>query len=141
MSQNDDKQVEFNGAKLKNALVSVSDLSPEEQKALNQPLKDPSGGGEANKKFLDDVVAKINDGKINLFSPSSLLNQEVYQKLSEQVQGKIDMDAVNLLAKLRDMKGLYDLGQTDSYQMENLAENVRLIKERIEAEAGDVFII
>lgn len=141
MSLNDDKQVQFDGAKLKNALVSVSTLSPEEQKALNQPLKDPSGGGGSNQKFLSDVVAKINEGKINLFSPSSLLNQEVYQKLPEQIRGKIDMDAVNLLGKLRDMKGLYDLGQTDSYQMEYLVENVRLIKERIEAEAGDVFII
>ena len=141
MSQNDDKQVEFNGAKLKNALASPATLSDEEQKVLNQPLKDPSGVKEESRKFLDDVVSKINEGKINLFSPSSLLNQEVYQKLSEQIQGKIDMDSVNLLAKLRDIKGLHDLGQNDSYQIENLAENARLIKERIEAEAGNVFII
>lgn len=121
MSQTDDKQVQF--------------------AHLNSPLKDPSGVKEANQKFFDDVFAKIEKGTINLFSPSSLLNQTVYQKLSEQIQGKIDMDAVNLLAKLRDIKGLHDLGQMDSYQMENLVENVRLIKERIEAEAGDVFII
>jgi len=128
MSQTDDKQAQFA-------------LSPEQQMALNQPLKDPSGVGEANQKFLDDVLSKIEKGTINLFSPLSLLNQAVYEKLSEQIQGKIDIDAVNLLAKLRDIKGLHDLGQTDSYQMENLVENVRLIKERIEAEAGDVFII
>jgi hypothetical protein len=121
MSQTDDKQAQF--------------------AHLNQPLKDPSGVKEANQKFLDDVLSKIEKGTVNLFSPSSLLNQAVYGKLSEQIQGKIDIDAINLLAKLRDIKGLHDFGQTDSYQMENLVENVRLIKERIEAEAGDVFII
>ena len=51
------------------------------------------------------------------------------------------MNAVNLLARLREIKSLYDLNRIDSYQMKNLVEYVRLAKEMLENEAGDIFII
>ena len=70
-----------------------------------------------------------------------MINQEVYNKLSEKIQGETDMNAVSLLARLSDIKGLHDTGQTNSYQMQNLVEQVRLTKERLEKDAGDVFII
>lgn len=130
-----------NGEKLKEALTHAFDLPPEEQKKLNEPLKDPSGMTEADHAFLDDVISKLEKGKINLYSPSSLINQDVYKGLSDEVQGKIDLNAVNLLARLREIKGLYDSKRTDSYQFENLVEQVRLTKESLEDDAGDVFII
>jgi hypothetical protein len=129
------------GQKLKSALAEASDLPEEEQKKLNQPLADPSGIDESNKVFLDDVVSKIESKEIDLHTPSTLINQELYEKLSEKIQGETDLNAVSLLAKLRDIKGLHDLGQIESYQFTNLVEQVRLTKERLEKDAGDIFII
>lgn len=126
---------------LKNAILSPKAINPEDQKTLNEPLKTPSGASDANRAFFKDLLGKLEKGQINLLSPSSLLNQSIYDKLPENIQGKIDLDSVNLLSKCREIKSLYDLGQTDSYQMDYMVESVRLIKERIEAEAGDVFII
>jgi len=108
---------------------------------MSRPVSDPSGVDDFNKKFLDDVVSKISGGKIDLLKPSSLINQEVYQRLPANVQGQADMNAVNLLARLREIKSLYDLNRIDSYQMKNLVEYVRLAKEMLENEAGDIFII
>jgi len=127
--------------KLIEVFASSTDLTDSEQRKLSEPLKDPSGVSEANQVFLDDVLSKIEKGQINLYIPSSLINQEIYGKLAEQIQGETDLNAVNLLARLREIKGLHDLGQTDSYQFENLVEQVRSTKEGLEKYAGDVFII
>ncbi len=139
--QNQKQLVDNSGEKLKEALVSPAALPEEEQKKLNEPLKDPSGLSESNRTFLNDVISKIEKGQIDLHAPSSLINQEVYQKLSEKVQGETDLSAVTLLARLGEIKGLHDLEQVDSYQFENLVEQVRLTKEMVEKDAGDVFII
>lgn len=139
--QNQKQLVANSGERLKEALASAAVLPEEEQKKLNEPLKDPSGLNESNQTFLNNVISKIEKGQIDLHSPSSLINQGVYQKLSERVQGETDFNAVTLLARLREIKDLHDLGQVDSYQFENLVEQVRLTKERLEKDAGDVFII
>ena len=139
--QNQKQLVTQSGEKLKEALLSATDLPEDEQKKLNEPLKDPSGLNEANRAFLNDTISKIEKGQIDLHAPSSLINQEIYRGLPEQVQGETDLDAVTILARLREIKGLHDLGQTDSYQFENLVEQVRSTKERLEKDAGDVFII
>ena len=139
--QNQKQIVAVSGEKLKNAIASSTELPEEEQKKLNEPLKDPSGLNEADRIFLNDVVSKIENGQINLYTPSSLINQGVYRGLPENVQGETDLNAVTLLARLREIKGLHDIGQDDSYQFENLVEQVRLTKENLEESAGDVFII
>lgn len=111
------------------------------QKELNTPLAAPEGVSEKNREFLHMVVQLIEDGKIELFTPSTLINESVYEKLSEEEKGKADLEAMNLLATVREMKDLFDAGFKDSYQMENLVERVRNSKERIESEKGDIFII
>ncbi|MBT3865354.1 hypothetical protein HOE67_00790 [Candidatus Peregrinibacteria bacterium] len=130
MSDSDQKQQDM-----------IAELSQEEQNHLNEPLVDPQGVDEKNKTFLDDVIKKIEDGDINLMSPSSIINQSVYEGLSEKAQGETDLSAVSLLARLRDIKGLHDIGSPDSYQMQNLVEQVRLTKERLEKDTGNIFII
>ncbi|MBT3704951.1 hypothetical protein HOG17_04195 [Candidatus Peregrinibacteria bacterium] len=129
------------GQKLKKALGNATDLDEKEQQKLNEPLSDPTGVDTDNDKFLDDILGKIEGGQIDLHTPSSLINQDVYKRLSESVQGETDLNTVSLLARLRELKGLHDLGQVESYQFKNLIEQVRLTKERLEKDAGDIFII
>lgn len=108
---------------------------------LNTPLKDSRGIDPKEKEFLEKLVSLINEGKINLFKADTIINSEIYNKLSEDKQGKTDLEALNLLAAIREIKGLYDAGFADTYQMENLVERLRVTKERLEEAGGDLFII
>lgn len=111
------------------------------QKELNAPLSDPTGVDPADQEFLEMVVKMIDEGVIDLYKPDSLINHEFYDTLSEDRQGKADLEAVNLLSALRDIKGLYDGGFKDTFQIQNLVHRVRNTKERLEEEGGDMFII
>lgn len=111
------------------------------QKELNIPLKDQKGIDPTEKAFLENLVKLINEEKIDLFRADTLINHEVYDKLPEDKQGKVDLESLNLLAAIREIKGLYDAGFIDTYQMENLVERLRSTKERLESCGGDLFII
>jgi hypothetical protein len=111
-----------------------------DQDVLNKPLEDPTGFTGDDKVFLETVVKLVNDGKIDLYKPASLMNQEFYKKLSEEKQGQADLEAVNLLSVIRDIKGLYDAGMTKSFQIQNQVQRLKETKERLE-EGGDLFII
>lgn len=111
----------------------------ETQKNLNTPLK--HGGTSENKDFLEMLVKLVNEGKIDLYKPSCLINHEVYDKLDQASKAKADYESVTLLASIREIKGLYDAGHAETYQIDNLVEGLRLAKERLETEGGDLFII
>lgn len=111
------------------------------QKILNEPLKDGGAMSAQHAAFLDMVIGLIEEGKIDLYKPASLINYEVYNNLDEQRQGKVDIEAVNLLSVLREIKDLNDLGDRETYQMSNLVERLKATKERLENAGGDLFII
>lgn len=111
------------------------------QQMLNNPVQQSAFRESKNQEFLDLILAKIESKEIGLYTPSSLINDAVYSALSEEIQGKVDLEAMNLLSAIRDIKGLYDSGNKVSFQMENMVERVRNTKERIEIESGDVFVI
>ena len=111
------------------------------QEELNAPLSDPTGIDAENTEFMELVVSFINKGKIDLYKPDTLINHEFYDTLLPEKQGKADFEAVNLVASLREIKGLYDAGFKNSYQMQNLLHRIRNTKERIEEKSGDIFII
>lgn len=109
------------------------------QKWLNEPLK--YAGSSQNRDFLEMLMKMINEGKIQLLQPASLINHQVYDKIDQKAQGKADYEAMNLLHVVREIKGLYDAGYKDTYQMDNLVEKLRVTKERLESQDGDLFII
>lgn len=111
------------------------------QETLNTPLADPTGLSQQNQKFLKMVMDLIKKKKIDLHNPETLINHKIYDKLPKKQQGKTDLEAVNLLAAIREIKDLYDGGFTKSYQMHNVVDRVRDTKERLEIKKGDVFII
>jgi hypothetical protein len=111
------------------------------QTMLNEPVKKGGGVSSEDKSFLELVIGKIEDGSIELYSPSSLLNTDYYNGLSDHKKGVADLEAMNLLAKIREIKDLYDAGFTETFQMENLVKSMKNSKDRLEAEAGDLFII
>lgn len=116
-------------------------ISNEVQQELNKPLAAAGVIDPRDLEFLQTVMEKVDKGDINLYRPATLLNIPVYEKLSEEARGKADFDAVNLLATIRDIRRLWNMGDRETYQMQNLTHRIRLTKERLEQLGGDIFII
>lgn len=116
-------------------------IDPQTQKRLNEPLVNPQGISAEDQAFLSMLVDKVEQGKINLLQPSTLLNHVIYDQLTPEKQGKVDFDAVNLLTTIRNIYGLWKTHQTPTFQIENMVHQVRITKERLEEISGDVYII
>lgn len=116
-------------------------ISADTQAMLNSPLVHENGLDPKDGEFLAMVMAKVDSGEIDLYRPSTLLNNAVYDKLSPENQGKADYEAMNLLGTIREIRKLWNLNQRNTYQIENLAHRIRVTKERLEAAGGDIYII
>lgn len=111
------------------------------QQALNIPLKKDDGMSAEDEAFLNLILGLVNEGKINLYQPSSLIHNAVYDPLTDQQKEKVEIEAMNLLNGIREIKGLCDAGFRETFQVENLVSGLRLSKERLEELGGDLFII
>lgn len=116
-------------------------IADDVQEELNKPLTDPTGLDPEDEAFLKDVVAKFDKEQIKPYEPSSLLNMAVYEKLDEMKQGKADQNALNMLTTLRSIYSLWKADPNPTFQIQNQIHQIRLTKERLEEELGDVFIV
>lgn len=114
-------------------------IAPEVQTMLNAPSKTGSWSDE-EQAFLNDLMSKVEAGTIQLYSPSSLLNQSVYEKLSPEAQGKADQNAQVMIGKVREIVTLMKAYNEPNDIVKNLVESLFESKKRVE-EAGDIFII
>lgn len=132
------KQESITNIILENEKVEMSD---DEQIRLSKPLIDESGVDPVDMEFMTMVVEKIEKGEINLYRPSSLINDSVYDSLSEEARGKADIDAFNLLSSIREIHNLWKSGDRESFQIQNAVHKIRVMKEGLEEVGGDIFII
>ncbi len=130
-----------NSAQQKILQFQNAEFSAETQASLNQPTAHPEGLDPKDQEFLGMVMEKIDKGEIDLYRPATLLNLAVYEKLSEEGKGKADFDAVNLLTSIREVRKLWVMEHTGSYQIENMIHRIRMTKERLEDLGGDIYII
>lgn len=114
-------------------------IAPEVQTMLNAPSKTGSWSDE-EQAFLNDLMSKVEAGTIQLYSPSSLLNQAVYEKLAPEAQGKADQNAQVIIGKVREIVTLMKAYNEPNDIVKNLVESLFESKKRVE-EAGDIFII
>lgn len=119
----------------------IANLDPKIQSELNTPLRLDSAISAKDQEFLAMLMEFIASEKINLYRPESLLNSQVYDKLGREAQGKVDIEAVNMLAAIREIKDLHDAGFGNTYQTQNLVYRLRVSKERLEEIGGNLFII
>lgn len=117
------------------------DIHEETQKMINEPLKADEEYSERDKVFIERVLKLVEDGTINLYAPSSLLNHTVYDGLSDEGKGLADQNTVNMLAKIRDIVRLTETNGHPTFQMKNLVESLHQNIERLEEHSGDIFII
>lgn len=110
------------------------------QHRLNQALTDDSGFSQEEQQFLQDLMKKVEEGKIQLYTPSSLLNAAVYEALSPEAKAKADQNCVILLGKIRDIVNLMKINQEPTFEIKNMVESLHYTKSRLE-EHSDLFII
>lgn len=111
------------------------------QSRLNAPLVDPAGFDPTDEQFLYEVLAKIDQGVIKLLFPDSLLKQEMYEKLDDAKKGKADQNALIILTSLRTIYNLWKANPVPTFQLKNEIHHIRMTKERVEKELGDVYVI
>ena len=116
-------------------------IADDVQERLNKPLTDSTGFDPDDEVFLNDVMAKFQSGQIQSHTPSSLLNEAVYEKLDDAKKGKADQNAFNILSTLRRIHDLWQALPEVTFQIQNEIHAIRLTKERLEEELGDVYIV
>ncbi|MBN1494890.1 hypothetical protein JW911_04110 [Candidatus Peregrinibacteria bacterium] len=129
------------GKKLVDENLMHADIAQNTQSMINTPMDDDTGVDPKDREFIEHVLKLINDKTIDLYNPNTLINKPVYEKLDYKAQGIADINGVSLLAALRQIKKLYDHGYDKTYQIQNLINQCRLTKERLENECGDIYII
>jgi hypothetical protein len=116
-----------------------SDIKPGTQQMLNKPLAEKMD--EADTVFLQDVIAKVESGEIDLLAPASILNAGIYENLDTQKGQKVDLTLHSLLFNLRQIMSWHQAGERENSQTANMIHDIRLKKEKLEAEVGDVLKI
>ncbi len=114
-------------------------IAPEVQTMLNAPMKADTWSDQ-DQAFLNDLMAKVEAGTIQLYSPSSLLNQAVYPTLSPEDQGKADQNAMVMIGNIREIVNLMKAYNEPNAIVKNLVESLIEAKKRLETSA-DIFII
>lgn len=119
-------------------IAKAQDLPIEEQQHAGTPLTgamDP-----ALEKFLHALIKLIDEKQIDPYVPDSFLNKEIYDKLPEAMQGKVDLALVNMVDLVRKIEEYFRSKATPNEcpQYENMVATLLQMRDRIE-EHHDVF--
>jgi len=119
------------------------DIDPDTQDMLNKPFSaDGTTLSEEDNALIQDIVSKVDSGEINLYQPSSVINQEVYDGLSGEDKAKTDLFLNATLFVMRQIHAFNASEHSnDSDMMINMVQELRLKKETLETEVGDVLKI
>lgn len=115
-------------------------IHAEKQDMINTPLAGGQVDG-ADLELLNSIKALVEAGSLNFYAPSSLVNQAVYEALDTAGKARVDTLSVTMMSKVRQVMQFHKLDMDTNYQEKNLLHSLRLDKEAVEAELGDVFVI
>lgn len=107
-------------------------LPEDEQKKAGAPV----GGavGTEHKEFAEHLYQLLDSGEIDLINSESLVNKEVYDKLDEEWQDKIDISLTNMINQIRLIDKLRQAGseETEAIHLHTMIEHLWEMKQRIE---------
>jgi len=117
-----------------------ADVPDEELKKAGQAIGGPMGAEHT--EFVKMITKLITEGTIDFHQPETILNRPVYDVLDEAHRSQVDQAMVNIADMLRHITEFYVSKQTpdSSPQLETMIEQLWLMKNKVEAEHGDVFI-
>ena len=97
--------------------------------------------GDEHERFLETVLKLLKSKEIDPIDPQTFLNRKIYDALSQQEKGSIDLALVNLAGMLTHVVEFRLSKDTpdSSPQLQTMIEQVWQTKSRIEGKVGDVF--
>ncbi len=97
--------------------------------------------GDEHTNFVKTIAKMLQSGDINPFEPQSFLKKDNYDQLVEDAKSQVDLSMVNIADLLRHIADFYLSKETPdaSPQLENMIEQLWVMKERVEQQHGDVF--
>ena len=117
---------------------SGKDPSVAEQQRLGKPQA--VSFSDDHSDFLNNIISLIDEGKIGTADPQSLINDDVYAGLSDELRAQTDKTIPNIVSLLERIMDLHAREEdNESFEMKSLIETLWQAKERIEKHA-DVFI-
>ncbi|PIQ76570.1 hypothetical protein COU78_02580 [Candidatus Peregrinibacteria bacterium CG10_big_fil_rev_8_21_14_0_10_49_24] len=114
------------------------ELTQQQEQSAGTPVAGKMGAKHTS--FLSDLFALIDKGDIRTDEPQTFLNQEVYEKLSDEWKDKTDLALTNIANQLRLIDSFRKDTNTpvESPQLQTMVEQLWQMKQRIE-EDHDVF--
>ncbi len=113
------------------------EITSDMQERLNKPLeKEVKPKYRDYLKFILDLIERK---EIDLYRPDTFINKDIYNDLRPEIKSKADITLVNITNMVRQLNYLYEKGEENSFQLENLVDNIWYTKERIEQVHGDVY--
>lgn len=121
------------------SIEAHKDLPEDAQKKAGEAI--PGAMPEKHESFVKEVIALIQEGKIDPMKPDSFLKKDVYDGLDLEWKAKTDLAIVNISTQLQRIKAFYESDKTPnaSPQLEQMIEELWQMKQRIE-EHADVFV-
>lgn len=125
----------------------IEETSKEQNLQMYEPPQADEDFTSDEKSFIEIVFTLLESGKIDLHIPSTLLNLEIYEKASDEVQGMADRTAINFLSKIRELDDLREISGNEkyyikpTYQAKYVVSMFKYRKEEFEKQYGDMFII
>lgn len=137
-SQGDKQSYEEKMKSLQNTQIDQST-----QTMLNKPWSDEKTSlSTEDKTFLDALIKNIENGEIKLHTPSSIINQTVYDQLSGANKAKTELWINATIALIRQVNDFYHSEfDNNSDMMISMVKELRAKKETLEKEIGDVLKI
>lgn len=114
-------------------------IADEVQQRLNKPMA--TSYSSEDEMFLNMIISMVDEKKINLYTPDSLINHSVYDTLDLTGKGKADQNAMIMLTKIREIYNLVKAIPEPNFQVKNLVASLRQNKESVEKLAGNIFVI
>ena len=94
------------------------------------------------KDFIDDLISKLQTGKINPLKPKTIVDKEIYDTLDEMDQGKVDIALRNIAMILMQLEDLKIAGEIKTKATMDLVEMLKMNVDRVETNLGkNIFII
>lgn len=120
-------------------MASAAPLSEDEQRQMTQASHSPMPG--QHREFIQQILQRIAEERIDPLKPDTLLNAEIYGSLSQEWKAKVDGALLNIATQLQHIIEFYKSKHTpdESIELETMIEHLWEMKQRIE-EHVDVFV-
>jgi hypothetical protein len=114
------------------------DLPVDDQIKAGKAIKGDMDSEHAN--FLKTLIGLLDKGEISTTDPRSMVNQKVYDGMTQKEKDTVDLALVNVMDQIRLIENFYRSEETpnSSPHLQTMIEHLWDMKKRIE-EKHDVF--